>query len=720
MADAARARAERRRAWAVLAGLLALLVAERLAILLFAVDDVFVPGYELFPMGVLANELLHGLPSLSVFEFHDTHSGGQILSALLSAGAFALFGVSCFALKLVPVLFAAATLVATYRFVLNRYGLAAAAFCGAALVLSPAAYVDYSNANFGNHSEVLFFLALSLAPAFALLVDGRTDARTRFLFGLTSGLAVWYALSSLLVVALYLLLWLAVEGAFFLKRSFWPWLLGFAAGTLPLWYVLLTYEAPQAKWMEAKFAGRGVTLAKAPGRLAEFFGDLLPRSPCFYDLPFLSGAVLERILAFLWLAAALFLAVRWFPGLVWFLRRLLPPWRGFAVDGRALLVLFLGYPLALACAYAFSNFKIGNWPDHEWGGFRYLLTLHYLLVLLLTLAFVELRRMGRARLASTLAGLVLLAGFAGNAGHSFRADSAGKALCYEGCYYPQMARVFLLPRYDDKQLVADVLEGLPRRRRAECYQGIGVLEALLRMRTEGRKKSGRLDVEDALLSYPAEYRPFVAQGIGAHVAAHPALKEGNTKETADQAMQAIFKHPGPERPFLVQGLFLGSEMLVSARVREKAQRNWTLLERVPAELRAYAYQGLGLFAGAALWRGIEEERRVAVEAMNRVSGAARVEWKAAFYTGVGAACLGYFEDPARYDARIAVTIPEATRRHVYWGLGWMSSLVLGEGRDVLTRLSPGLAADLREQVAAGLVCGAERRDPFPAKGGAGR
>ncbi|MBI4881840.1 MAG: hypothetical protein HY812_19605 [Planctomycetes bacterium] len=718
MADAAPARAERRKAWAVLAGLLALLLAERLAILFFAVDDVFVPGYELFPMGVLANELLHGLPSLSVFEFHDTHSGGQILSALLSAGTFALLGASCFALKLVPVLFAALTLLVSYRFVLKRFGLAAAAFCGAALVCAPATYVDYSSANFGNHSEVLFFLALSLAPCFALFVDGRRDARTRFLFGLTCGLAVWYALSSLLVVALYLVLWLAAEGLFFLKRAFLPWLLGFAAGTLPLWYVLLTYEAPQTKWMEAKFAGRGVTLERAPGRFAEFFGDLLPRSPCFYDLPFLAGAVLDRILVLLWLAAALFLAVRWFPGILWFLRRLLPPWRGFAVDGRSLLVLFLGYPLALACTYAFSNFKIGNWAAPEWGGFRYLLTLHYLLLLLLVLAFAELRRMGRTRLAAGLAGLVVLVGAAGNAGHSFSADSAGKALCYEGFYYPQMARVFLLPRYDDKQLVVDALEGLPPRRRAECYLGIGVHEALLQMRAVGRR-AGRLRIDEILAPFPAEYRPFIAQGIGAHVAAHPSIKDGK-KETSDQAMRAIFEHPGPERLFLVQGLFLGSEMLVTARGRERAHRNSIVLEQVPADLRVYAYQGLGLFVGSLLWRGIEAERVIAEEVMSRVSGAGRDDWREAFYNGVGAACLGYWEDPARFDARIAETIPEAARRHVYWGLGWMSDLVLREGREVLARLSPDLAADLREQVAAGLAWRKGRREPSPAKGDAKR
>ncbi|MFG0318870.1 MAG: ArnT family glycosyltransferase [Planctomycetota bacterium JB042] len=699
-----------------LLALVAALLALRLAILFLAFDTLFTPGYELFPMGVLGNEIRLGLPSLPVLEFHDTHSGGQMLSSALTAVAFALFGTSYLALKLVPVLFAVGTLVVLFWFVWRRFGLGAATFSGLALVLGPASYVDYSTSNYGNHSEVLFFVALSLFPLHAYLIEGRRTLGQAFLFGLTCGLAVWYALSSLIVVVLYLGFWFCVEGAFFLRRNFVAWLAGAAVGTAPLSAVMLLYEAPQAKWMEAKFAGRGVDLAAAPGRWAEFFTDLMPRSATFYDLGPISGATLNHVLFGLWVAVTAIVLFRSAGSFGWCFVRVFRPGAGRTPETRDLAVVFLLYPLALAGAYAFSNFKIGNWKAFEWAGFRYVFTGFLFLNLTGVMAYVGLERAGRRTLAHLLAAAFVGVGLLGNLGHGFSLEKFGEGLHYPGYYYAQTGRIFRLPRYQDEpERVVELVRPIEPRLRRDVLRGAGIYTTLAAMRKVP------FVVEDVFRSYPAEARPFVAQGAGSQAAQNaldpfaytiPGQKPRDVKAMARRGVDQAFRSEHPDAVWLIHGLFLPPELVGPFGSRRKVTQNLELLQMAPPGRRRAAAQGLGMHAGELLWRGVGEEVAIVTDQLVPLFlSPARARDRGPFLIGLGYACDRYFEDPDRYEEALAAAVPAAHRTAVYIGIGWMAEHVLRLGPEVLGELPSTVGPDARRALESGLRW-QSRRDEF--------
>lgn len=710
MSDAAGV--SRGRVWATIGALAVALLLLRLAILLFAFDTLFTPGYELFPMGVLGNEIRLGLPSLPILEFHDTHSGGQMLSSALTAVSFMVFGTSYLALKLVPVFFALGTLVLVFLFVLRHFGYGAATFSGLALVFGPASYIDYSSSNYGNHSEVLFFIALSLFPLHAYLIQGKRTLGQAFLFGLTSGLAVWYALSSLIVIVLYIGLWYCVEGAFFLRRTFVAWLAGAAVGTAPLSAVMLLYEAPQAKWMEAKFAGRGVDWAGAPGRLAEFFTDLLPRSPTFYDVGPIAGSTLDRTLFLLWIVVTAIALFRTRESFAWCIVRVFRPGRGRPAETRDLAVVFLLYPLALAGAYALSNFKIGNWRAYEWAGFRYLFTGFLFVNLTAAFAFAELKRVGWAPVARVVAAAIVLVGLVGNLGHGFSRGSFGKGLDYPGYYYAQAGRIFLLPRYQDEPLrVVELVRPIEPRLRRDVLRGLGIYATLAGMREPS------FQIESVFRGYPADVRPFIARGAGSQAAQNaldphaytiPGQKPHEVKKLARRGVLQAFGSTHPDAPYVVQGLFLSPELVSTRGVVRKISLNLELLAEAPPALRRVAAQGVGMHAGEILWRGISEEvRLVEKQLLPQFLSPAHARDRGPFLMGLGYACDGYFDDPARYDAVIERLIPREHRSVVYIGVGWMAEQVLGIGSDTLPTNVPEAA---RSGLEAGLQWRSRRGD----------
>lgn len=690
--------------WAFLLG--GLLLCHRLLLLHFAFDDLFTPGYELFPMGVLGHEILRGLDALPFLEFHDTHSGGQMLSSALTALSFRLFGATYLALKLVPVFFALVTLVGVFLLADRRFGRETALFVSFLLLLGPASYTDYSTSNYGNHSEVLAFVVPLLGWAWAYLTGPRRGAAGGFLLGLLSGLAVWYALSSLLVVALIGAFWWLSDRVFFLRRSFAAFLAGAALGASPLFVVAALYEAPQVEWMEAKFAGRGVDLARAPARFVELFAVHLPRSAATHDLGSIPGWWIDRAWFVLWAVAFAFVAAQRLDTLRWAAGALLPGRRRAARAEDFALVLLL-YPFALAGAYAFSNFKIGNWKDPAWGGYRYLFTLFLVLLFLVATAHARLLAHAGRIPARLLAAAALAFALLGALSHPYERQDAGKGRLYDGYYYPQTGRIFAKRHWaEHPERVVETIDRLPPRLARDAWRGVGIYTAL-----RGLVFEPDFRFEPFLRRYPDRVRPFLAQGLGAQAARHlqnpqPQHLRGRltVEEARRRGLDLVLAARGLDSPWLVQGLFLPTELLGSGALRAKMAQNQLLLRQVPPKMQRFARQGLGMFAGEVLLRGIPSEAAWLERAVLRpyADDVADQALRSAFLVGVGYAADRYLERTERCDRILAGRFRGGDRRDVYAGVGWVLRQVLGVGAEEVSRLPAWRDADARAGLREGL------------------
>jgi 4-amino-4-deoxy-L-arabinose transferase-like glycosyltransferase len=183
--------------------------------------------------GALPHDLLHGL-KLPFWEYlADDYSGGSIVVGLLAVPAFALFGSSVFALRLVAILFALGVLLVWYALVARHFGRRAAAFTAVFFVLPPAIYLEGSSMTMGFHTESILFSAVAYWLLFEMLRRGDAPLRWPAALGLVLGFGSWFCYTTLASVAIVLVWWLWCAGRALAGRAFAVFVTCFALGASP-------------------------------------------------------------------------------------------------------------------------------------------------------------------------------------------------------------------------------------------------------------------------------------------------------------------------------------------------------------------------------------------------------------------------------------------------------------------------------------------------------
>ena len=307
--------------WRRLLGLLALAAALKLGLIILEV----VPfNADEAVVGLMARHILHGARPL--FFYGQAYLGS--LDAWLIAGAFAVFGQSVFAIRLVQLVLYLGTVATTYALGLKIYRSQWLAGAAALFMIIPSALVTlYTSATLGGYGEALLFGNLILWLGLALLergpaVAGPWAGRRWWvgwaLLGLLTGLAFWtfpITLAYVAPVMVYtvLALWrqrlrLVVVGSLVAA--------GFAAGASPWIAYTLTHGAITV----AEMTGQAISGTSSPllvfAALQHLFNFVLfgptvvwglrpPWSAAFLALPLVPYALALHIGALLVIARRL-------------------------------------------------------------------------------------------------------------------------------------------------------------------------------------------------------------------------------------------------------------------------------------------------------------------------------------------------------------------------------------------------------------------------------
>ena len=122
----------------------------RALVLWSAFDAVAIPAYELNPMGNIGHLTLGGWYGAPPTKFYD-NCGGHLVTGFLAAPAFALFGESYLALKLVPVLLGLGSLILVWAICERSFGRSAAVVATLLFAVGPPTLFKYSMLAKGNH-----------------------------------------------------------------------------------------------------------------------------------------------------------------------------------------------------------------------------------------------------------------------------------------------------------------------------------------------------------------------------------------------------------------------------------------------------------------------------------------------------------------------------------------------------------------------------------------
>lgn len=268
----------RARAWWPILALVVLSTLPRLLLILCPgkyVDPSWVYQEEVH-RGNIAQEIIDG-PLLSLQDYHHAPNvGGSLVVGIMAVPLFLLLGPTLLALRIVPLLFNAAT-VALLFLVLDRHvGRRAAWMGGLLFALAPPGYSIISVTAWGTHLEtgvfamacLLLFLELGKRPTGGL--------RLAFILGLLGGFAMYFGYMSVIFLLTLALFQLLYQKLFFLRARFAVFAGGFAVGFLP-W---ITYNASHG-WKglfvyQSSVAGR---VRPAGSFLDQLVGVLLERAP---------------------------------------------------------------------------------------------------------------------------------------------------------------------------------------------------------------------------------------------------------------------------------------------------------------------------------------------------------------------------------------------------------------------------------------------------------
>lgn len=640
-----------KRALALLAVVL-VYVGLRAWLLATAFDDVSIPVYEHSPMGNLAAAVdgvgaqhAYGAP---IAQYYD-NCGGHLVTGLLAAPLFRVFGDSYLSLKLVPVGLGLLTLLAIFALVrcalVGVPGRDAAALCAAlAFALGPPTITKYSMLAKGNHFENLVF---QLAAVGLVLRAHQSDLRARWVFaaGVASGFAIFVYMGSLLTVAILgclSLLVAAARGPAVLARKAGVAALGLFVGLLPVLWIQLASGGRVANFLAQKAGAREKLplMERVPQRWRAFVEEIAPQAACFPDLGSLPGAVAELLFWGLFASCWLGLAV-------WFLTSLRAAWRAGRLERRGdapepdagqasserpalrclLLGLLVGYLPVWFAAYSVGRFDFDRYqPPVEIGQFRYLVP-HFLFATMLigvalgaawvrAGALAILARVGVAALAVTwlfllpLGGTQLSPAALRYAGHDMRHYS--KIVLRDGVRDPETK----LMSWDEARIAAWV-ESLPVAARHATYFGIGYGKGVT---LEPSLRSGALPTIDFLLGQvladcPQRYQADVAWGLGSLLRRwYPQPTGGLIPRLVAQADAS--QHP--LAPHVVEGLALEYAYPLARITPAVLGLTGELRTQLPASQRGSLQRGAGRYLGALWLRDLPRDRepvRVALSAV---------------------------------------------------------------------------------------------------------
>lgn len=217
----------------------ALFLISRLAVLFSSIGEVY--NSEDLAMGVVAKEAIKGM-NLPLFEYpYLTYSGGTLVVGLMAVPFFLLLGPNYFALKLVPLLFSAATLIILFLFAYKFFNRRVALITAVLYIFSSFSWCGF-NFYLGFHTESLFFCFLALLIFYEIIFNNKDKPFYYLGLGLVCGFGVYFSYTFLVTQAAIAIVWLIHERRLWLKNQFYIYILGFMIGMIPWLFYNLTCQ----------------------------------------------------------------------------------------------------------------------------------------------------------------------------------------------------------------------------------------------------------------------------------------------------------------------------------------------------------------------------------------------------------------------------------------------------------------------------------------------
>lgn len=316
-----------------------------------------------------------------LFDYTYRHNeGGSLVTALLAAIMFKLFGITVFSFKLAPLLISICSFFLGYSLVEKYFGFRKAAIFAVLFVFAPPSYIQLSMPGFGNHAEsiLFFFLLISIVSKLCCLNESAIFERKVLfpLWGFICGFSIWYGYINLIAVIVSFICIFSNKRYPFRVNDWGKFLFFLLVGFLPLLVYRFVY-AGGAEWiiktkpLHAHFFTNSI--GHVGRKIVSLFVYDLPRS-LFYKK---SGFISRNFMAYGYymLFIGLLIAHKW---------DRVKQATGVRENKEERVIGFftLTYILMFVLLYALSDFSINTQRESYTGG-RYIIAIFPVFLVLL-------------------------------------------------------------------------------------------------------------------------------------------------------------------------------------------------------------------------------------------------------------------------------------------------------------------------------------------------
>ena len=228
-----------------------LFVAVRLAYLIFLNPYYFAQfHYEELYRGLIGFEWMQGrnFPFLSYRP--DDYSGAWIFVGFFLSKVFSLIGPTVFALKTWALTCSAITLFFWHQTLTRYCNERVAAFFSLLFIFAPPSLMIYSLTSMGDHAETMMFTSVSVFLMNEILFKSHKTLLLSAFLGLVLGLGIWFNLGVTLTLLALMIFWVVRDSHFFMKKSFWVFLMFLCVGISPA--ILIYFKLPQVEGIHGK------------------------------------------------------------------------------------------------------------------------------------------------------------------------------------------------------------------------------------------------------------------------------------------------------------------------------------------------------------------------------------------------------------------------------------------------------------------------------------
>ena len=211
--------------------------------ILFNSNQLIDPSLDKCFLVNFAKDTLLGEERLSIlyyFDLRDAVSG--LFTGTLLTISFMIFGISGYALKIIPILTSTAIVGLVYLFLNRFFNKKAAIITSLLFIFAPFAYTIRTFITWEDYKGSILLTFLIMYLFFNIFYNDKKSCWNFILLGLVSGFALSFYLVNFVVILTFMFFWFSFDKKFFIKKNFLIFLSAFLIVLSPLIVYNYTYD----------------------------------------------------------------------------------------------------------------------------------------------------------------------------------------------------------------------------------------------------------------------------------------------------------------------------------------------------------------------------------------------------------------------------------------------------------------------------------------------